>query len=77
VTSGPYALVRHPIYTGIMIAIFGSVFVGGTIWLIIFIVFSVELIRRIPVEEKFMVQLFPNQYPAYKKRTKALLPFVF
>ena len=32
---------------------------------------------RVHTEEKFMMQLFPQQYPEYKKRTKALVPFVW
>jgi protein-S-isoprenylcysteine O-methyltransferase Ste14 len=77
VTSGPYRFVRHPIYTGILLAIFGSALVGGVFWIIVFIVSCVTFLYRIPVEEGFMMQLFPNTYPDYKKRTKALIPFVW
>ena len=77
VTSGPYKFVRHPIYTGVMTAILGSVLVDGTLWLIIFVLFGVELIRRISVEEKLMMDLFPTTYPKYMKRTKALVPFIW
>ena len=76
VTSGPYRSVRHPIYTGVMIAVLGSTLVGGTFWFIIFILFCFELVWRIRIEEQLMLQQFPNQYPDYKERTKMLIPFV-
>jgi len=77
VTSGPYSFVHHPIYTGMLLAMFGSMLVIGAIWLIIFIGSLVMFIWRIKVEEGFMVKLFPDTYPEYKKRTKALIPFVW
>ncbi|NNM83694.1 isoprenylcysteine carboxylmethyltransferase family protein [Candidatus Parcubacteria bacterium] len=77
VTSGPYRFVRHPIYTGIITAAFGSIFIGGMVWLAIFVVMAANFLYRIPVEEGYMMHLFPSQYPEYKKRTKALVPFVW
>jgi protein-S-isoprenylcysteine O-methyltransferase Ste14 len=77
VTSGPYRLVRHPMYTGMLLAFIGTSFVAGLIWLVVFIFLSYKFIRRIPVEEAFMMQLFPQTYPEYKKRTKALIPFIW
>lgn len=78
ITSGPYRFVRHPIYTGMLSALVGSALVGGTLWFIIFILICALLSwKRVHTEEKFMMQQFPNQYPDYKKRTRALIPFVF
>ena len=77
VTSGPYALVRHPIYTGMLAALFGSALVSGVVWFAIFIIFGANFIYRVPVEESFMMRLFPEAYPEYKKRTKALIPFIW
>ena len=77
VTSGPYRFVRHPIYTGMLFALFGSAFAGGIIFFVIFIVFSINFLYRIPVEEKYMMQLFPNEYSDYKKQTKILIPFIW
>lgn len=77
VTSGPYALVRHPIYTGILFAIIGSALTGQAAWLIVLVIFVAEFIRRVYAEEKLMLKEFPDQYPAYQKRTKALIPFVW
>ena len=76
VTSGPYALVRHPIYTGILTAVFGSS-LASPIWFVLFALLSGMFIRRIGIEEKLMMQTFPKQYPDYKKRTYALIPWVW
>ncbi len=77
VTTGPYAYVRHPIYTGLILMAFGTA-LSGSIWGIgIFIVASLIFILRINKEEKIMLELFPNEYPQYQKRTKRLVPFIW
>ncbi|HUO50096.1 MAG TPA: isoprenylcysteine carboxylmethyltransferase family protein [Candidatus Paceibacterota bacterium] len=76
VTSGPYKLIRHPIYTGILLAAFGSAIVTPT-WLIVFVIILVMFVWRVHVEERLMLQQFPTQYPEYKKRTWALIPYVW
>jgi protein-S-isoprenylcysteine O-methyltransferase Ste14 len=76
VTSGPYAYVRHPIYTGAMLMAFGTA-TTGSIWGIgVFIVSALVYIPRIGKEEKIMLELFPEQYPEYRKKTKALIPWI-
>lgn len=77
VTSGPYKYVRHPIYTGVLFAILGTVVLNGVPWLVLMAVVFAVFFLRIRKEEKIMTELFPNRYPEYKKRTKALIPFVF
>lgn len=77
ITSGPYRFVRHPIYTGMLLAILGSALASSMVWFVIFIVFCVNFLYRIQVEERYMMQLFPNRYPEYRRRTKALIPFVW
>lgn len=76
VTSGPYALVRHPIYTGFLLAMLGSVLVTGTVWFVILIISGTYFIYSAKVEEKIMTKQFPNEYPAYMKKTKMLIPFI-
>lgn len=77
VTSGPYAYVRHPIYTGVIIAILGSVLIGGSLWLIVFAVACGYFVYSAYQEERVMATTFPGSYPAYKARTKMLIPFLF
>ena len=77
VTSGPYKLVRHPIYTGILLAALGSALAGSLIGLFVLVFGTIVFLRRIKREEKIMVELFPNEYPAYKVRTKKLIPYLW
>jgi protein-S-isoprenylcysteine O-methyltransferase Ste14 len=77
VIQGPYVYVRHPIYTGIIFAMLGSALALGLWWLIFGIVMFLYFIYSAVKEEKTMIREFPNEYPAYKKRTKMLIPFVF
>lgn len=76
VTTGPYAYVRHPIYSGIILATLGSAIGENLFWLIPLVLAGVYFIVSAKAEEKNMVQEFPDQYPAYQARTKMLIPFV-
>jgi protein-S-isoprenylcysteine O-methyltransferase Ste14 len=77
IQRGPYRWVRHPIYSGLLLMVSGTalginranVFLGlvicaGAIWV------------KIRQEEALMTRHFPEAYPQYKARTKALIPFV-
>jgi protein-S-isoprenylcysteine O-methyltransferase Ste14 len=77
VTTGPYAYVRHPIYAGIMLAALGSALTSSIFGMGMFILISTMFAVRINKEEQIMRELFPEQYPAYQKRTKRLVPFVW
>jgi protein-S-isoprenylcysteine O-methyltransferase Ste14 len=77
VTSGPYALVRHPIYTGLLLAFAGSALATGE-WrglVAILIVFG-ALWRKLRLEERWMRERFGTAYADYGRRVKALVPFV-
>ena len=76
VTTGPYSLVRHPIYSGALLAVVGSIIVLGIIWIIFFVYIFVYFIYSVKVEEEIMASKFPNEYPAYKARTKMLIPYI-
>lgn len=76
VTSGPYALVRHPIYTGILTAIVGTALVISLYWLIIFVLAASYFIFSATKEEVYLVHAFPKTYPDYKRKTKMLLPYL-
>jgi protein-S-isoprenylcysteine O-methyltransferase Ste14 len=77
VTTGPYAYVRHPIYSGVMLMAFGNALSGSIFSVGVFLGASLVFILRIEREEKIMLELFPNAYPEYQKRTKRLVPFVW
>lgn len=77
VTSGPYHLVRHPIYSGILVAGIGTAFALNWIWLVAVALAAFYFIYSATVEERFMTTQFPDTYPAYKESTKMLVPFIF
>jgi protein-S-isoprenylcysteine O-methyltransferase len=76
VTSGPYAYVRHPIYAGMLLALLGTVLTLGGATVVVFVVCVIVFLWRVQVEERLMMQQFPRDYPAYRERTKALIPFI-
>ena len=77
VTGGPYRLVRHPIYTGILVAGVGSAVALGWFWLIAVLLAGVYFVYAATVEERYLTEQFPDVYPAYRRSTKMLVPFVF
>ena len=77
VTSGPYRLVRHPIYSGILVAGVGTAGALSWLWLTVFALAGVYLLYGATVEERHLTEQFPDSYPAYKRSTKMLLPFLF
>jgi protein-S-isoprenylcysteine O-methyltransferase Ste14 len=77
VTSGPYRLVRHPIYSGLLIAAVGSAVALNWQWLIAVLLAAVYFVYSATVEERYLTEQFPEAYPAYKRVTKMLVPFVF
>jgi len=78
VQTGPYRLVRHPIYTGLLVALLGSA-VAQDRWssllavALIFVSFWIKLLR----EEAWMRETFGTKYDAYCERTRRLVPFVW
>ncbi len=77
VTSGPYRYVRHPIYSGMLLTMIGSVLVEGLVWIIPLILFGIYFLYAANREEKLKLQEFPDQYSLYKKKSKMLIPFIF
>lgn len=77
ITSGPYALVRHPIYTGLVLAFLGSALARGE-WqaLLAFALATGALWHKLRLEERWMRRQFGDAYRAYARRVKALVPFV-
>jgi protein-S-isoprenylcysteine O-methyltransferase Ste14 len=78
VRRGPYRIVRHPIYSGILFGMLGSALQRGGIRCfagVLICGFSFWLKAR--VEERFMVQNFGEAYLQYRHNVKALAPFIF
>ena len=77
VESGPYALVRHPIYTGLLVALVGTA-IAIDRWraLASLALLIAGIVYKIGVEERFMREQFGEAYARYRARVKALVPFV-
>ncbi|MBI3554444.1 MAG: hypothetical protein HY077_18260 [Elusimicrobia bacterium] len=77
IASGPYAFVRHPIYTGFLLAVCGSaVTLGEVRGLLILAATIAAYARKIRLEEELLNSRFGAEYDQYERRTWALLPFV-
>lgn len=77
VTSGPYRFIRHPIYSGILLAGLGTAIGLNGQWMIAVGLAAVYFVYSATVEERYMAERFPNEYGPYKHSTKMLVPFVF
>jgi protein-S-isoprenylcysteine O-methyltransferase Ste14 len=77
VTTGPYSRIRHPIYSGILLATIGTAVAVSWYWLIAVALIGSYFVYSAVMEERYMTGLFPDAYPAYKDATKMLLPYVF
>jgi protein-S-isoprenylcysteine O-methyltransferase Ste14 len=76
ITGGPYDFIRHPIYTGILIAMLGSTIGESVIFVVPLIPCVIYFIYSARREEEFMSRQFPQEYRAYRHRTKMFVPFV-
>lgn len=77
VTSGPFALARHPLYLGEIIAVSGVALQYLSAWaLLLFVLVSVFQLQRMKYEERVLFQVFPK-YGDYMARTARLIPGVY
>ena len=77
VTTGPYAVVRHPIYAAVMALAFGWALVWGSLPTLggataLLLLFDLKSRR----EERWLVDRFP-EYPGYQRRVRKLIPFIY
>jgi protein-S-isoprenylcysteine O-methyltransferase Ste14 len=76
IRSGPYAYVRHPIYTGLLAAVLGTAIASGSVRAALgFLIIAAALLRKLRVEEGFMRETFPGEYERYSAALPALVPF--
>jgi protein-S-isoprenylcysteine O-methyltransferase Ste14 len=78
ITSGPYAVVRHPIYTGILTGFLGTVIALSQVrGLIAFVLIFLILWLKLRREEQWMRSQFGETYATYAHKTAALVPYLF
>lgn len=77
VTDGPYARIRHPIYTAVILLVIGLFLLfetlGGLLGVALLVLGCWIKLRQ---EEVLMIGEFPDAYPAYMRRTRRLIPFI-
>ena len=78
IDRGPYAFVRHPIYTGVLLMVLGTVTMSGTsAAMILFATMVAGLIVKARREERLLTKHFPEAYSRYRARVRArLIPFL-
>ncbi|MBV8673861.1 MAG: isoprenylcysteine carboxylmethyltransferase family protein [Acidobacteriaceae bacterium] len=77
VKRGPYQIVRHPIYTGILLGMLGTAFVYGfTRCFVGVLICGFAFWLKSQIEEQFMVQQFGEQYAQYCREVRALIPYI-
>lgn len=75
--TGPYAIVRHPIYTGLLTGVLGTAIATGS--LLAFFCLAImlpALLWKIRIEETFLKEEFGEEYERYRQQVKALIPYV-
>ena len=74
-SEGPYAVTRHPIYTGILGMLLASAIAlnfGAWVWLFVLVLVFFEL--RIRTEEQLLSEAYPDAYREYRRRVPQLIP---
>lgn len=79
VERGPFRLVRHPSYTGVLLAFVGFALTLGNwaAWLVVLLPIFVAFHYRMKVEEEALSTALGSRYTEYMKRTKRLVPLVY
>lgn len=78
IERGPYAYVRHPIYSGLLLMVLGAAIISGRVGA--FVVLAILFFGfwfKASQEERLLTKHFPDAYPNYKARVKAFIPFIF
>ena len=76
--SGPYAMVRHPIYAGILLALLGTTLISSTVGSLLgFVLAILSLWQKACMEEQFLIVEFGEQYANYQRKVKFLIPFLY
>ena len=77
IQRGPYRIVRHPIYTGVLMMVFATFLLrGGAVGVPAVFLILLGFWFKMRAEENLMLQRFPREYGAYQQRVKRLIPFL-
>ena len=74
VTNGPFAIVRHPMYLGLLVAALGSLLLYQTWTVLAYVLFAPFVLRRARREEQALAAEFGDEWQAYCRRVPAFFP---
>ena len=77
VQAGPYAVVRHPIYLGFLLAALGMFLVLGEVRALVCLCHVTQFFNKIRFEEDVLRRTYPDEYPDYERRVKRLVPCIW
>jgi protein-S-isoprenylcysteine O-methyltransferase Ste14 len=78
ISTGPYAIIRHPMYSGAILMLLGTPLALGSWWgLLIFISITVIIVWRLHEEEKLLFQSLPGYMEYCQKIRYRLVPFIW
>lgn len=79
IQSGPYRYIRHPSYTGLIVAFIGAGIAMGDFAALMILLIPVVgvLLKRIGIEEICLLDHFGHEYTCYCSRTKKLIPYLY
>ncbi len=78
IQTGPYRLVRNPIYLGGLVAVLGTAVVEGEVrGILALVLILIAFLCKIRLEERWLRERFGPSYLEYQKRVKALIPFIY
>ena len=77
IRSGPYGVVRHPIYSGLLLAILGTAIAFGRLRdVLAFVLMAVAVWRKAGLEESYLMGIFPDSYARYRSEVPGLFPSI-
>ena len=78
IRRGPYTIVRHPIYSGLLLALLGVALIVGELRGLLGVgVLFLSYWLKLRIEERFMLEQFGTEYRQYQQHVKGLIPYVF
>jgi protein-S-isoprenylcysteine O-methyltransferase Ste14 len=77
ITNGPFAVVRHPMYLGFFLAVFGGLLLYQTWTMVLFALSSPVFVKRARREEEALIEVFGEEYRLYQQRVPAFFPRLF
>ena len=77
VQTGPYAILRHPMYCGFIMGSIGMILVLGEVRALVLLLDIGVFFRRMKPEESILRATYPKEYPEYERRVRRLLPWIW